>query len=47
MENVFLQPSRLPALVIRQVTTVRVLDVGQQRRSHWQVEPETLAPPPH
>lgn len=37
-----LQPSRLPALVIRQVTTVRVLDVGQQRRSRWQ--PETLAP---
>lgn len=41
---VFLQPSRLPAHVIRQVTTVRVLDAGQQRRSRWQVEPETLAP---
>lgn len=41
---VFLQPSRLPALVIRQATTVRVLDAGQQRRSRWQVEPETLVP---
>lgn len=34
----------LPALLIRQVTTVRVLDAGQQRSSRWQVEPETLAP---
>lgn len=41
--DVFLQPFHLLALLIRRVTTVRVLEAVQQRRSCWQGRPETPA----